>query len=242
MLSPRHWVVFTDKSNLESEEDHHQHAVSLVGLILETGPSKEAALHVNVFTHLTKALMQQLRILLNCDPLCKWIPQILRTKKSKWIASKSVQSIAWVFSQVCIDSRPDEGHQGMDNLFMLGYDDTGAQIVCGCHPFCSGYPRFAMHLADCYQERVWNGIQTLRAEICQHLGRYSEKQGMFARDSSNIVMGKVRDFVRPPHYTIGTKHQTCPQSWDGVVVITSFGSVVGMPPIVTAVVHWPKNM
>ena len=111
---------------------------------------------------------------------------------------KECQINPWVFSQACIDSRPDEGHQGMANLFLLRYDDTGAPIVRGCHPFCSGYPRFAMHLADCYQERVWNGIQTLRAEICQHLGRYSEKQGMFARDSSNIVMGKVRDFVRPP--------------------------------------------
>ena len=207
MLSPGHWVVFTDESNVQSEEDQQQHAVSLVGLILETDPSKEAALRVNVFTHLTKALMQQLRLLPNCDPLCKWIPQILRTKESKWIASKSVKSIAWVFSQSCIDSLPHEGHQGMANLFLLRYDDTGAPIVRGCHPFLSGYPRFAMHLADCYLERVWNSIQTLRAEICRHLGRYSEKQGLFARVSSNIVFGKeawrflmlnVRAFVRRP--------------------------------------------
>ena len=58
-----------------------------------------------------------------------------------------------------------------------------------------------------HQERVWNGLQTLRAEICRHLGRYSEKQGSYTRVSSNIVVGreawrylllKVRNTVRPP--------------------------------------------
>jgi hypothetical protein len=49
---------------------------------------------------------------------------------------------------------------------------------------------YSLNLADCYQERVWNGIQALRSEICRHLGRYSEKQGSYTRVSSNVIVGR----------------------------------------------------
>ena len=187
MLTPGNWVVFAnDDTNFQAEEDQQD---VLVGLILRTDPSKEEALLVNVFIPLTKLLIRSLRILLDCNPLSRWIPHILRTTRSKWITSKSVSSIAWVFSQASIDGS-NEGHQGMANLFLLEYDDTGKSIVRGCHPFCSGYTFFSRHLSDCYQERVWNGLQIIRAEISRHLGRYSEKQGLFARVSSNIVVGR----------------------------------------------------
>jgi hypothetical protein len=187
MLTPGNWVVFrNDDTNFESEEDED---VS-VGLILKIDASKQQALQVNVFINLTKDLISQLRIRLDNNPLLKWIPHILRTTRSKWITAKSVSSIAWVFNPTDLERRPNEGHQGMSNLFLLAYDDTGALIVNGCHSFCSGYTFYALNLSDCYQERVWNGIQTLRAEICRHLGRYSEKQGSYTRVSSNIVVGR----------------------------------------------------
>jgi hypothetical protein len=145
---------------------------------------------VNVFIKMTKDLMKLLRIRLDNNPLTKWIPHILRTTRSTWIKPKSVMSIAWVFNPVALDRRPNEGHQGMSNLFLLAYDDTGDPITNGCHSFCSGYSFYSLNLADCYQERVWNGIQALRSEICRHLGRYSEKQGSYTRVSSNIIVGR----------------------------------------------------
>jgi hypothetical protein len=211
MLTPGNWVVFTnDDTNFESEEDQDV----CVGLILKTDASKEEGLQVNVFIKLTKVLKALLRIRLDNNPSLQWIPHILRTTRSKWITAKSVSSIAWVFNPVVVlDRRPNEGYQGMSNLFLLAYDDTGGPIVTGCHSFCSGYSMYSLNLPDCYQERVWNGIQTLRAEISRHLGRYSEKQGSYTRVSSNIVMGKeawrylvlkVKNVVRQPLTRLGS--------------------------------------
>jgi hypothetical protein len=188
MLTPGNWAVFAnDDTNFHQSEEDQQDV--LVGLILKTDPSKEEALLVNVCIPLTKFLIRSLRILLDCNPLSRWIPQMLRTTRSKWITSNSVSSIAWVFSQSSIDGS-NEGHQGMANLFLLDYDDTGKYVVRGCRPFCSGCTFCSRNLSDCYQERVWNGLQTMRAEISRHLGRCSEKQGLFARVSSNIVVGR----------------------------------------------------
>jgi hypothetical protein len=47
-----------------------------------------------------------------------------------------------------------------------------------------------MFAVECYQERVWNGLQSLRAEIGRHLARHSQKQGSFARVSAQVVVGK----------------------------------------------------
>lgn len=187
MLAPGNWVVFTnDDTNFQSAEDQDV----LVGLIMRTDASKIEALEVNVFLICTKALSKQLRLPINQRPFLKWIPHILRTTRSKWITTKSVSSIAWVFSPEHLENRPNEGHQGMSNLFLCAFDDAGDRIVRGCHPFCSYYGLYSGHQADCYQERVWNGLQTLRAEISRHLGRFSEKQGTFTRVSSNVVVGR----------------------------------------------------
>jgi hypothetical protein len=107
MLTPGNWAVFAnDCTNFQSEEDQQD---VLVGLILKTDPSKEEALLVDVFIPLTKFLIRLLRILLDCNPLFRWIPQMLWTTRSKWMTSKSVSSIAWVFSQSSIDGS-NEGH------------------------------------------------------------------------------------------------------------------------------------
>jgi hypothetical protein len=79
----------------------------------------------------------------------------------------------------------------MLNLFLLHYNGNGEFIRSGdCHPFCSDYAAYSLILADCYQERVWIGLQTLCAEICRHLGRSSEKQGSFTKVSSQVVVGR----------------------------------------------------
>jgi hypothetical protein len=99
VLTPGNWVVFADDDTaFQSEEDQD----CLVGLILKTDPSREGAIHVNVFIPLTKTLIRQLRMPPDNNPLCKWIPHMLRTPRSKWITSKSVLSIAWVFSPMSI--------------------------------------------------------------------------------------------------------------------------------------------
>jgi hypothetical protein len=146
MLAPENWVMFENNdTNFQSEEDQDV----LVGLILKTDPSKEKALQVNVFITLTKLLIRQLQILVDSNPRSKWIPRMLRTRRSKWITSKNVLSIAWVFSPPSIDRRPNEGHQGMSNSFLLAHDDTGAPIARGCCPFCSSHSLCSMNIADC---------------------------------------------------------------------------------------------
>jgi hypothetical protein len=214
MLAPGNWVIFeNDDTDSQSEEEQDV----LVGLILKTDPSKEKALQVNVFITVTKLLIRQLQILVDSNPRSKWIPRMLRTRRSKWITSKNVLSIAWVFSPTSIDRRPNEGHQGTSNLFLLAHDDTGAPIARGCYPFCSSCGLHSMNVADCYQERVWNGLQTLRAEMSRHLGRCSEKQSNFPKVSSNIVLGretwrylllKVRKEISPPKIRLACAYKS----------------------------------
>jgi hypothetical protein len=126
----------------------------------------------------------------------------------KWIDPMTVASIAWVFQRKMIDARPTEGHQGMSNLFLLEHNNQGGcACIWDCYPFCSMHANYHLCAVECYQERVWRGIQVLQAKIARHLGRYSEKQGSFSRVSSQVVVGKeawqfllskVRTVTGPP--------------------------------------------
>jgi hypothetical protein len=190
-LLPGNWVIFKNEvvtkfKNYEESEDN-----SCIGLIMGTSPTDENTLQVNLFRRVTPALIKELRLRCFVNPLYKWIPQILRTPRCQWIDAGSVESIAWVFQTQHFDSKPNEGHQGMSNLFLLHYNELGQLQSSGdCYPFCSYYAPYKFLLADCYQERVWNGLQSLRSEICRHLGRYSEKQGSFTRVSSQVIVGR----------------------------------------------------
>jgi hypothetical protein len=191
-LLPGNWVIFKNevvtkfKSYEESEDKN-----SCIGLIMGTSPTDENTLQVNLFRRVTPALIEELRLRSFSNPLYQWIPQILRTPRCQWIDAASVESIAWVFQTQHIERKPHVGHQGMSNLFLLHYKETGQFMSSGeCYPFCSYYATYSFLLADCFQERVWNGLQSLRSEICRHLGRYSEKQGSFTRVSSQVIVGR----------------------------------------------------
>jgi hypothetical protein len=181
--------MFTnDDSRFQSEENEEDVSI---GLIMQTS-SDGNTLEVNLFRRVTRAITLDLRLQTFTHPRYQWIPQILRTPRCKRIDSSSVESIAWVFGTQHLDRRPNEGHQGMSNLFLLHYNDQGELMTTrDCYPFCSYYACHSLLVADCcYQERVWNGLQILRGEICRHLGRYSEKQGIFTKVSSQVVLGR----------------------------------------------------
>ena len=120
-----------------------------------------------------------------------------------------VKSVCWVFRQETPDSTPCAGHQeGMKNLFLLEFDDKdGRTHTFDCHPFCSWHGHCGIFAVECHQERVWNGLQSLRTEIGRMLGRCSEKQGSFAEASSQVFLGReawqfllptVQTDMRPP--------------------------------------------
>lgn len=189
-LCPGNWVCF----NSDDECFHSEYALQSssqklsVGLIMATDESR---VKINLFVHVTDLLNAQLRLRQFTTPRYRWIPQILRTPTCKWINPNDVISIAWVFQLQDIDAHQHEGHQGMMNLFILHHNDEGMYThIYSCHPFCSKYPQFALCGADCYQERVWYGLQVLRSEIGRHLGRFSEKQGSFNKVSSQVVVGR----------------------------------------------------
>jgi hypothetical protein len=190
LLMPGNWVIFKNEEDTEFTRDENDDET--IGLIMATSVGdgfNTSRLKVNLFSRVTKELTQDLRLRRFTNPLYKWIPQILRTPRCKWVDTTCVESIAWVFQTQHLDSNPHEGHQGMANLFLLHYNDLGELLsTAGCFPFCSYYSMYSLILADCHQERVWNGLQILRAEICRHLGRYSEKQGSFTRISSQVVL------------------------------------------------------
>jgi hypothetical protein len=192
LLTPGNWVLFrNDDTQFTSDENED---IS-IGLIMATTSrsgdgTNSNMLEVNLFRRITKALSHDLCLRSFTNPLYQWIPQILRTRRCKWIDPGSIQSIAWVFQTQHLDQKPNEGHQGMSNL-LLHYTGIGELISSGgCYPFCSDYVAYSLILADCYQERVWIGLQTLHAEICRHLGRSSEKQGYFTKVSSQVVVGR----------------------------------------------------
>jgi hypothetical protein len=207
-LSPGNWVLF-------SSDDEAFHSITSdmltdqksIGLIMATSDDGDTV-EVNLFYHVTQQLKQDLRLNSFPNPRYKWIPQILRTATTKWIDTADITNVAWVFQQHILDKYPHQGHQGMSNIFLLHYNCEGQYThIHGCHPFCSNYAMFSVFAVDCYQERVWNGLQVLRAEIARHLGRYSEKQGSFTKVSSQVVVGKeawqfllskVRAVIRPP--------------------------------------------
>jgi len=182
-LSPGNWVLF--KSSGIEEED------GTIGLILSTADDGNS-MEVNIFRRVTPALSQALKLPKFNNPRYQHIPQILRTASRERVnVFEDVKSICWVFQRSTLDSSPYEGHQGMKNLFLLEFNYEGGRThIWDCHPFCSGHGHYKIFALECYQERVWNGLQILRAEICRHLGRYSEKQGSFTRVSSQVVMGR----------------------------------------------------
>lgn len=201
-LSPGNWVLFKNNDpTFETEEE------TSVGLILAT--SEDGSLmEVNLFIRVTPELTRDLLLQTVSKPCNQFIPQILRAPGRKWIDPMTVTSIAWVFQRKMIDARPTEGHQGMSNLFLLEHNNQGGYAhIWDCYPFCSMHANYHLCAVECYQERVWRGIQVIRAEIARHLGRYSEKQGSFSRVSSQVVVGKeawqfllskVRTVIGPP--------------------------------------------
>jgi len=191
-LCPGNWVLFDSNDEcfhsefcLDSSADKKS-----IGLIMGTEDDNNC-LKVNLFIHHTQELQDQLCLRQFKNPRYQWIPQILRTPTCKWIDSCDITSIAWVFQQQDLDTNQHEGHQGMENLFLLHHNDQGQHThIHTCHTFCSDYHRFSLVAVDCYQERVWCGLQVLRSEISRHLGRFSEKQGSYTRVSSQVVVGK----------------------------------------------------
>jgi hypothetical protein len=180
-LSPGNWVLFkSPASTVEGPE---------IGWIIATGDDGDT-LEVNVFRRVTPELTRELHLPKTNNPLLTHIPRIVRTPAREYIDMMQVKSICWVFQRSYLNAFPHEGHQGMKNLFLLECNEQGGgAFMHGCHPFCSRHPHYDIFAVECYQERVWKGLQIIRSEIARHLGRYSEKQGSFTRVSSQVVVG-----------------------------------------------------
>ena len=200
-LSPGNWVMFKNAgSTVEAEEN-------TIGLILSTSEDGDS-LDVNIFRRVTPEIARDLLLPTFSNPRYAHIPQIVRTSSRAWIDMMRVKSICWVFQRSTLDSTPYAGHQGMKNLFLLEFNDEGGRThIHNCYPFCSWYAHYSTFAVECYQERVWNGLQNLRAEIGRHLGRYSEKQGSFTKVSSQVFLSReawqflvptVETDIRPP--------------------------------------------
>jgi hypothetical protein len=202
-LCPGNWVLFRNggSSTVVSEE------ANSIGLILSTSEDGDS-LEVNLFRRVTPEITRDLELPRFTDPRYAHIPQIVRTSSRVSIDWMRVKSICWVFQRDFLDCRPYDGYQGMKNLFLLEFNDEGGRThIHGCHPFCSRYGNFTIFGVECYQERVWNGLQMLRAEIGRHLARYSEKQGSFNKVSSQVFFGReawqyllsvVENYIRSP--------------------------------------------
>ena len=202
-LCPGNWVLFKNagSSAVESEEENS------IGLILSTSEDGDS-LEVNIFRRVTPEITRELELPRFTDPRHAHAPQIVHTPSRASVDWMRVKSVCWVFQRQFLDSRPYEGHQGMKNLFILEFNDQGGRDhINGCHPFCSRCGNFGIFGVECYQERVWNGLQILRAEIGRLLARCSEKQGSFNQVSSQVFVSKeawqflvsqVEDHTRPP--------------------------------------------
>jgi hypothetical protein len=163
-----HLVVgrfFNDDTNFQSPEDQDV----LVGLIWEPTPANRN--QVNVFIDLTR-IAEKLRAI-DQKPYLKLVPHLLRTD-TKWITPKECFFDCLGFQPSRLRSTTKPRLSRMANLFCLHTMTLGTESLKGCHAF----PATLCTLAPTAARRVWNGIQTLRAELW-HLGEYSEKQGSF---------------------------------------------------------------
>jgi hypothetical protein len=135
LLTPGNWVLFrNDDTQFTSDENEDINSGLIMATTSSSGDGTNSnMLEVNLFRHVTKALTRDLHLQSFTNPLYQWIPQILCTRRcSKWIdpPGSAVESIAWVFRTQHLDRKPNEGHQGMSNLFLLHYcNDIGELIV-----------------------------------------------------------------------------------------------------------------
>jgi hypothetical protein len=185
VLSPGNYIIFKNDNTMFDCDEQEDLSI---GLIMKT-EGNGSKVEVNLFQRVTPLVVKDLRLPTFTHPRHKWIPKVIRTERCHWINAASITTIAWVFQSHLME--PNEGHQGMSNLYLLTHNDWGDLIGSNdCYPFCSYYAMYNSFFSDCcYPERVWNGLQNLRSEISRHLGRFSEKQGSFTKVSSLVVIG-----------------------------------------------------
>jgi len=120
-------------------------------------------------------------------------------------AASEIANLAFVFTEASLKDTSNFNFtcQGMANAFLLRYRvdpkeidsihrDAGEvpffmKIPMGyCLPFPSCYENSRYH--DCFARHIWNNIVLVKLEMMKLLGRYSQQQGLFGRESTRLYL------------------------------------------------------
>ena len=132
----------------------------------------------------------------------KHLPEIVQTMEMLVVAMTDISNLAFVFTEASLQNASNMNFtcQGMANAYLLRYrfnqrrddpdvEDARRQLLSKipfnyCLPFPSCYKNSMYH--DCFARRVWNKLLLLKLEMMKLLGRYSQQQGLYGRESARL--------------------------------------------------------